>query len=69
MEKKKNDAKKLENFKKEINRNDPDEELDLDNLLDVQGGQEDKASAGCGLGCYTGGVYQQDHTENATDTE
>lgn len=29
--------------------------LDLNELMDVQGGIEDKDLSACGLGCYTGG--------------
>lgn len=30
--------------------------LNLDELMDVQGGTDDKETEKCGLGCYTGGL-------------
>lgn len=54
--------KKEETNKKkeaEYTRYSDDEEqvLDLNELMDVQGGMEDNESAKCGLGCYTGGGF------------
>ncbi|MCD7901334.1 MAG: hypothetical protein LUH22_16150 [Bacteroides sp.] len=52
---------KLENSAEEINQEDI---LDLDSLLDIQGGTEDHDSdtdtdTDCGLGCFTGGVFRK----------
>ncbi len=42
-----------------------DELLDLDSLLDVQGGVDDKdRSAACGLGCFGGSTFQQQGQTN-----
>lgn len=37
--------------------------LDLNDLLEVQGGKEEQNSASCGLGCFTGAVSKQSHSE------
>lgn len=37
------------------NPNNEEEQLNMDELMDVQGGQED-LSKGCGLGCYLSGI-------------
>lgn len=60
--------------KEETNRKQPecarhseDEEeqvLNLDELMDVQGGVEDKDTAKCGLGCYTGGWLDPTNTKD-----
>lgn len=42
-----------------------DELLDLDNLLDVQGGvDDDDKSVACGLGCFSGSTFQQQGQSN-----
>ena len=52
------------------NRNTPaipeDEEqvLDLNELMDVQGGIDDKELSKCGLGCYTGGFVDPTKTQD-----
>lgn len=37
--------------------------LDLDDLLEVQGGKEEQNSANCGLGCFTSAVSKQSRSE------
>lgn len=59
-------SEKLEHSKNEptnYQQSEEDERLNLDELLDVQGGIEDNQnSMGCGLGCFTGAMTQQNPT-------
>lgn len=67
----KTDAGKLEHSKNETanyQQDEEDERLNLDELLDVQGGIEDNQnSVGCGLGCFTGAMAQQNPTNYDKD--
>lgn len=56
----------LNNKQPEYTRYSEDEEqvLDLDELMDVQGGIEDHDLAKCGLGCYTGGFVDPTKTQD-----
>lgn len=36
--------------------------LNLDELMDVQGGVKEKDTTNCGLGCYTGGIVNPTKT-------
>ncbi|WP_455669065.1 hypothetical protein [Phocaeicola sp.] len=38
--------------------------LNLDELMDVQGGIDEKELAKCGLGCYTGGFVDPTRTQD-----
>ncbi|MCD7925661.1 MAG: hypothetical protein LUI85_13610 [Bacteroides sp.] len=38
--------------------------LNLDELMDVQGGIDDNELAKCGLGCYTGGFVDPTRTQD-----
>lgn len=61
MEKKEPNAKKLEY----INYSEEEEQvLDLNELMDVQGGVDDKELSKCGLGCYTGGFVNPTKTQD-----
>ena len=51
MEKKESNDKKPEY----INYSEEEQVLDLNELMDVQGGIDDNDLSKCGLGCYTGG--------------
>ena len=66
MKTEKADVGKLEHSKNETTnyeQNEEDERLNLDELLDVQGGIEDNQnSVGCGLGCFSGAMTQQNPT-------
>lgn len=71
MKTEKTDAEKLEYSKNETTNYQPgeeDERLNLDELLDVQGGIEDNQnSVGCGLGCFTGAMAHQNTTNREND--
>lgn len=43
---------------------DEEQALDLNELMDVQGGVDDKDVPNCGLGCYIGGFTNTTETEN-----
>ena len=54
-----------------INYSEEEQLLDLNELMDVQGGIDDKELSKCGLGCYTGGFVdptktQDENTGNTT---
>lgn len=53
------------------NYSDEEQVLDLNELMDVQGGVDEKETARCGLGCYTGGFVDPTKTEegNSLDRE
>lgn len=55
-----------DNKQPEYTRYSEDEEqvLDLDELMDVQGGIDDNEVAKCGLGCYTGGFTNPTKTQD-----
>lgn len=36
-----------------------EEVLNLDELFDLQGGAEDKQLGSCGLGCFTGAIFNE----------
>lgn len=60
-----------EESKKESGENGINQEdlLDLDNLLDVQGGKEDdNKNVSCGLGCFTGATLRQ-QTESQNESK
>lgn len=71
MKTEKTDAEKLQNSTNETTNYQPgeeDERLNLDELLDVQGGIEDNQnSVGCGLGCFTGAMSLQNPTNRDND--
>ena len=73
METKKENAGKLGNWNNETNylrEEMNDEELNLDELLEVQGGMEDNPnSATCGLGCFTGAMPSQSTNSHNRDGE
>ena len=54
------------NKQPEYTRYSEDEEqvLDLNELMDVQGGIYDKELSNCGLGCYTGGFVDPTKTQD-----
>ena len=54
------------NKQPEYTRYSEDEEqvLDLNELMDVQGGIDDKELSKCGLGCYTGGFVDPTKTQD-----
>ena len=53
------------NKQPEYTRYSEDEEQVLDNeLMDVQGGIDDKELSKCGLGCYTGGFVDPTKTQD-----
>lgn len=58
---------KLEHSKNETTnyqQSEEDERLNLDELLDVQGGIEDsQKNIGCGLGCFSGAMVIQNPTD------
>lgn len=58
--------KEEENGKKPEYNNYSEEEqlLDLNELMDVQGGIDDKELSKCGLGCYTGGFVDPTKTQD-----
>lgn len=58
--------KEEENSKKPecINYSEEEQVLDLNELMDVQGGIEEKELAKCGLGCYTGGFADPTRTQD-----
>lgn len=49
--------------------NNQEDLLDLNDLLEVQGGKEEQNPANCGLGCFTGAVSKQDHSEKDAPSE
>ena len=55
-----------DNKQPEYTRYSEDEEqvLDLNELMDVQGGTDDNEVAKCGLGCYTGGFTNPTKTQD-----
>lgn len=72
MKKERLNVDKLENLKNETTNHhmslEEDEKLNLDELLDVQGGIEDnQSSQSCGLGCFTGAMANQDKTKHTND--
>ncbi|MEG0454844.1 MAG: hypothetical protein RR559_05795 [Bacteroides sp.] len=68
MKKERSNIEKLAHSKNETAnslQNEEDESLNLDELLDVQGGiEDDQKNQGCGLGCFTGAMTQQDPTNH-----
>ena len=58
--------KEEENGKKPeyINYSEEEQLLDLNELMDVQGGIDDKELSKCGLGCYTGGFVYPTKTQD-----
>lgn len=72
MKNEKLNADKLENSKNETTNHhmsmEEDEKLNLDELLDIQGGIEDnQSSQNCGLGCFTGAMINHDQTRHTND--
>ena len=55
-----------DNKQPEYTRYSEDEEqvLDLNELMDVQGGIDDNELSQCGLGCYTGGFVDPTKTQD-----
>lgn len=45
-----------------IQPNNEDEVLNLDELMDVQGGEEGDPTQNCGLGCYLSGMVKKGDT-------
>lgn len=41
-----------------------DEELDLDDLMDIAGGEEPESEKTCGLGCYLTGMNETPESQN-----
>ena len=39
--------------------NSSQEELNMDELFDLQGGIDEKLQGNCGLGCFTGAVFNE----------
>lgn len=72
MKKKEMDARK-EQDSIDLSQNGIGQEdmLDLNSLLDVQGGQNenDRDVISCGLGCFSGAVHQQDQPSQHDDGE
>ncbi|MCS3131626.1 hypothetical protein NXW30_01510 [Phocaeicola vulgatus] len=58
--------KEEENGKKPeyINYSEEEQLLDLNELMDVQGGIDDKELSKCGTGCYTGGFVDPTKTQD-----
>jgi len=61
MKQKEQDMKQPEREKRS---GEEEQMLNLDELMDVQGGVEEKDIPNCGLGCYTGGWVDPTKTQD-----
>lgn len=59
----KNGVKKKKTFP-ELLQDCNDEDLNLDELLDIEGGEETEPAKSCGLGCYINGVDTSNQTND-----
>lgn len=46
---------------------DNQDELDLKELMTVEGGEESEPEKNCGLGCFIGGMTEKEDPQNASD--
>lgn len=62
-EEKKDELKKKRTFPERL-QDCEDEDLDLDDLMDIAGGEEPESAKVCGLGCYLKGMNEIPESQN-----
>lgn len=62
--KKKDELKKKRTFPERL-QDCEDEDLDLDDLMDIAGGEEPDSAKTCGLGCFLNGMNETPESQNS----